>query len=112
MGGLSSAIGDAILHLVQFVWPSAAPQFGHVARNLADAVKPDPPFKITGEDGELITGILVVDRGRVLFFVGTRQPAVSRSAHTAAERTYPEPGYAERPYDADQSLWSPRPYTR
>ena len=75
-------------------------------------MKPDPPFKITREDGELITGILVVDRGRVLFFVGTRQPAVSRPAHTAPERTYPERGYPERSYDADRSLWSPRPYQR
>ncbi len=110
--GLSSAIGDAILQLVQFVWPSAAPRFGHVARSLADAVRPDPPFKITADDGELITGILVVDRGRALFFVGTRQSAVSRPAHTAPERTYPERGYPERSYDADQSLWSPRPYQR
>jgi hypothetical protein len=113
-GGLTSAIGEALLQLVQFVWPSAAPQIGHFAERVADVVRPDPPFSLQTPDGEVVTGILVLDRGQVLLFIGTRQPRPSapRPAYEAAERTYPERGYPERTYDADQSVWSPRPYTR
>ncbi len=116
-GGLTSAIGEALLELVELVWPEAAPHVARVARQVADAVRPDPPFTVTTQDGEVLTGILVLDRGRALFFFGTRQAAASRPAYQAPayqapERTYPERGYPERNYDADPSLWSPRPYTR
>jgi hypothetical protein len=63
-------------------------------------------------DGQTVTGIVVLDHGRALLFFGTRQPAASRPAYQVPERTYPQQGYPERPYDADQSAWSPRPYTR
>jgi hypothetical protein len=113
-GGLTRAIGEALLQLVQFVWPSVAPQIGHFAEKVADVVRPDPPFTLQTPEGEVVTGILVLDRGHVLLFIGTRQsrPPVSRPVYQAPERTYPERGYPERTYDADQSLWSPRPYTR
>ncbi len=113
-GGLTSAIGEALLQLVQFVWPSAAPQIGRFAERVADVVRPDPPFSLHTSDGEVVTGIVVLDRGRALFFFGTRQPrtTASRPTYEAAERTYPEPVYPDRSYDADQSLWSPRPYQR
>ena len=112
--GLTSAIGDALLQLVQFVWPAAAPRVEHFARQVADAVRPDPPFTLQTEDGEVITGFVILDRGNALFFFGTRQPrvSVSRQAYPVPERTYPERGYPERSYDADPSLWSARPYTR
>ena len=113
-GGLTSAIGEALLQLVQFVWPSAAPQIGHFAGRVADVVRPDPPFTLQTPEGEVVTGILVLDRGQVLLFIGTRQPRPSppRPAYQP-ERTYPEQGYPpERSYDAGQSPWSPRPYTR
>jgi hypothetical protein len=111
---LTSAIGEALLQLVQFVWPSAAPQLGHFAERVADVVRPDPPFSLQTPEGEVVTGVLVVDRGNVLLFVGTRQSRASapRPGYQAPEGTYPERGYAERTYDADQSLWSPRPYQR
>ncbi len=113
-GGLTGAIGEALLQLAQFVWPSAAPQLGHFAERVADVVRPDPPFTLQTPEGEVVTGIAVLDRGQVLLFIGTRQPrpSAARPAYQAPERTYPERGYPERGYDADQSLWSPRPYQR
>jgi hypothetical protein len=116
-GGLTSAIGEALLELVELVWPEAAPHVARVARQVADAVRPDPPFTVTTQDGEVLTGLVVLDHGRAVFFFGTRSVGASRPAQQAPgyqspERTYPDRGYPERSYDADQSLWSPRPYTR
>ena len=114
-GGLTSAIGEALLQLVQFVWPSAAPQIGHFAERVADVVRPDPPFSLHTSDGEVVTGIIVLDRGRALLFFGTRHAAGAGSAYRPPhppEPSYPDRGYPPRSYDADQSLWSPRPYTR
>jgi len=60
-----------------------------------------------------VTGVAVLDHGRTVLLFGTLERAASRPVHQAPERIYPERGYpAERNYDADQSLWSPRPYTR
>jgi hypothetical protein len=113
-GGLTSAIGEALLQLVQFVWPCAAPQIGHFAERVADVVRPDPPFTLATPDGEVVTGIVVLERGQVLLFIGTRQSksSASRSAYQVPERAYPERGYPERTYDGDQTVWSPRPYQR
>jgi hypothetical protein len=107
--GLSHAIGEALLLLVEFAWPAAAPRFDHFAREVADAVRPEPPFTVTTQDGETITGLLVLERGRALLFFGTRHPAAERPA---PEPPYGHRGFAERGFDADQPLWSPRPYTR
>jgi len=112
-GGLTSAIGEALLQLVQFVWPSAAPQIGHFAGRVADVVRPDPPFTLQTPEGEVVTGIVILDAGRTVFFFGTRQSRSPRTVPQSSERSYPERGYAERPYDGEQSpLWSPRPYQR
>jgi hypothetical protein len=116
--GLTHAIGEALLELVELVWPAAAPHVERVARQVAEAVRPDPPFTVTTQDGEVLTGIVVLDHGRAVFFFGSRnvgapKPAHQAPAYQAPERSYPERGYPERNYDADQSpLWSPRPYTR
>jgi hypothetical protein len=110
--GLTHAIGEALLELVELVWPAAAPHVGRVARQVADAVRPDPPFSVTTQDGEVVTGVLVVDGGRVLFFFGTRHAAASKPAYRPPDQGYPERGYPPPSYDRDQSpLWSP-PYTR
>jgi hypothetical protein len=105
-GGLSTAIGEALLQLVQFVWPEASPQFDHLARRVTDALRPEPPFTLQTPDGEVVTGIVILDRGRALLFFGTRQSALSRPAYRPPEQPYPDRGY-----DVDQPLW-PRPYQR
>jgi len=48
-------------------------------------------------DGEILTGVLIVDRGQVLAFLGTRHPATSRaSPHHQRPHEY---------YD-DEPLWN------
>jgi len=112
-GGLTTAIGEALLSFVQFVLPTAAPQVEHFAERVADALRPDPPLVLQTADGQTVTGVVVLDAGRALLFFGTRQPPVSKPAYRAPERSYPDRAYAEREFDVDQSLWSPRPsYTR
>ena len=110
--GLSGAIGEALLSLVEVVWPDAAPHVQRFAEKVAEAVRPDPPFSLQTSDGQTVTGIVVLDCGRALFLFGTRQASVSRPVYHAPERTYPERGYPERRFDDDQPLWSSSPYTR
>jgi len=110
-GGLTSAIGEALLELVEVVWPDAAPHVARVARQVADAVRPDPPFTVTTQDGELLTGILVLDRGRALLFFGTRNAATSGRGYRPPDPpdpSYSDRGFVPRGYEPDQSLWSPR----
>jgi len=121
--GLTTAIGEALLSFVQVAWPTAAPQVRRFAATVFEAVKPNPPFRLHCHDGQTATGLVILDHGRALLFVGTRQPAVTAPAYQVPERAYPERGvvergvtdrgFPERNYDDDQSpLWSPRPYTR
>jgi hypothetical protein len=115
--GLTNSIGEALLSFVQVVWPDAAPQVRHFAETVGGAVRPNPPFTLQCPDGQTVTGLVILDHGRALLFVGTRQPAVTKPTYQVPERSYPERGvtdrgYPERTYDADQSLWSPRPYQR
>ena len=109
--GLTHAIGEALLELVELVWPAAAPHVERVAKQVADAVRPDSPFTVTTADGDLLTGILVLDRGRALLFFGTRSVAASGRGYRPPDT--PDPSFAPRGYEPDQSLWSPRsPYQR
>ena len=113
-GGLTSAIGEALLQLVQFVWPSAAPQIGRFAERVADVVRPDPPFSLHTSDGEVVTGIVVLDRGRASALL-RHPPAEDHCVETDLRGRGANLSGARLPhcsYDADQSLWSPRPYQR
>jgi hypothetical protein len=114
--GLTHAIGDALLALLAFAWPDIRPKVERVAARVAEALRPEPPLVLHTTNGELVTGFVVLDRGRALLFFGIRQAPSSPAPepryrpvdpHYEARSTYREPAY-----DADQSLWSPRPYTR
>jgi hypothetical protein len=96
---LSTAIGDALLSLVEFVWPEAIPQVEELARRVTDIARPDPPFTLQTPDGQVLTGLVVLDCGRALLFIGTRQPAAARTAYRPPER-----GYEDEP-----PLWPLRP---
>jgi len=75
--GLSLAIGDALLGLVDWAWPRVAPRVDDLFDRVADALRPDPPLSIRSLEGHLLTGLIIVDRGQVLLFIGSRVPAAS-----------------------------------
>jgi hypothetical protein len=73
--GLTAAIGDALVALVDWAWPRDDGGSSLVLDKLADALRPDPPLTIRSDDGQFLTGVLVADHGRVLLFLGTRTTA-------------------------------------
>lgn len=79
--GLTTAIGEALPSFVQVAWPTAAPQVRRFAETVFEAVKPNPPFRLHCHDGQTATGLVILDHGRALLFVGTRQPAVTAPAY-------------------------------
>jgi hypothetical protein len=70
--GLTIAIGDALLSVVEWAAPRVGRRVEELLEHVADVVRPDPPLSIRSLDGHLLTGLLVVDRGQVILFVGTR----------------------------------------
>ena len=72
--GLTYSIGDVLVTFCEWAWPKVGPRFAHVLEHAADAVRPDPPMTIRTLDGATLTGLIVADRGQVLFFLGSRVP--------------------------------------
>jgi hypothetical protein len=74
--GLSLAIGDALIALVDWAWPRMGRQVDGLLEHVADVVRPEPPLTIRSLEGHLLTGLIIADRGQVLLFIGSRLPAV------------------------------------
>jgi hypothetical protein len=72
--GLSLVFGNAIVSLFEWTWPRMPPRVRDFAQSVKEYVLPDPPMTVCTPSGEIITGFLVVDRSRVVVFVGTRTP--------------------------------------
>jgi hypothetical protein len=72
---LTSAIGDALLAVVEWAAPKITARVEDWVEKIADVVRPDPPLTIRSLEGHLLTGLLVADRGQVVLFIGTRVPA-------------------------------------
>ena len=72
---LSLAIGEAIVSALELGLPTAARHIERWLRTVGHAVRPDPAMTIRTTDGAAPTGVLVVDRGRVLLFAGIREAA-------------------------------------
>ena len=70
--GLSRAVGDALVTLLDWASPKIESKVDSVLESVADAVRPDPPMTIRTLSGEILTGLLVADRGQVVLFIGTR----------------------------------------
>jgi hypothetical protein len=88
-------LGDALVAFLDWTWPSL--KFGEIFDSVADAVRPDPPMSLHTLDGQVVTGVAVIDRGQVIAFIGTRQP-VSASHPWRSHRDEP-------PYDDDSPIW-------
>ncbi len=70
--GLTVAVGDALVALVDWAWPRVSRRVDGLLEQVAEAVRPDPPLSIRSLDGELLTGVIVVDRGKA----GAGQPPI------------------------------------
>jgi hypothetical protein len=103
---LIGALGDALISFLDWAWPHVAPRFEDIFESVADAVRPDPPMSLHTLDGQVVTGVAVIDRGQVIAFIGTRQPASAPHPW----RTHRD----EPPYDDDSPLWGRDrgPYSR
>ena len=97
--GLSHAVGDALVALLDWAWPKIESRVDAVLESVADAVRPQPPMTIRTLSGEILTGLLVADRGQVVLFVGTR----SMSGASPVPRV-PSPYEPKRP-PFDEALW-------
>jgi hypothetical protein len=86
-GPLSTALGDTLIAIIDLVWPRVAPRLGQLMEDVGEALCPHPPMSIRTLDGHVLTGIVLVERGQVLAFLGTRQVAPA--------------AYPWRPYDED-----------
>jgi hypothetical protein len=73
--GLIYAVGDALIALIDFAWPRAGRRVEELLEKVANVVRPDPPMTIRTLDGDILTGLLVADRGQVVLFIGTRVPS-------------------------------------
>ena len=98
-------IEEALLSLWRRAWPPIRRCLRALLERAADVVTPEPPMSIRTLDGEILTGILIVDRGQAVAFLGTRHPATSRA-----------PPHPHRPHDYydDEPLWDRhgQPYGR
>jgi hypothetical protein len=70
--GLIYPIGDALVGLIDWAWPRIGSRIDDLLGKAGDVLRPDPPISIRTLHGELLTGLIVADRGQVLLFVGTR----------------------------------------
>jgi hypothetical protein len=87
--GLTEAVGDALVAFVEWAWPRGGDRASLLLDKLAETLRPDPPLAIRTTDGQLLTGLLVADRGQVLLFIGTRATAgPTASPHEHPVRRY------------------------
>ena len=104
LGEVTSAIGDALLGTAEWAWPKLK-SGADVFERLVQAAKPEPPMTLRTLDGELVTGLAVMNRGQVLIFVGVREHATS-SMHAAPA---PPPHRPRSLYQDDLPEWARDP---
>jgi len=89
---VEDALGRAVLELLARAWSKIRPVVSELAHDFIELARPHPPIFLVTLQGDVLTGIAVMEGGRVLAFIGTRSPA-------------PAPRYGRHdPYD--EPLWS------
>jgi hypothetical protein len=96
---------EALLQFWKRAWPPLRRRIDSLFERAADVVRPDPPLYMQTLDGDTVTGIVVLERGQAVAFLGTRHP---RAARTSGHHQYPND-----PFREDDPLWDRhgRPYT-
>ncbi len=90
---LNTAVGDALLGLLELGQPMLRPGVRRVLSRVAEAVRPGPPITLHTLDGHVLTGIAVMDRGQAIAFLGSRHPAPTASARSQSNY-HDEPAWA------------------
>ena len=62
------------LSVVEWAAPRISTRVDEWIEKIGDVVRPDPPISVRTVDGLVLTGLLVVDRGQAVLFIGTRWP--------------------------------------
>jgi hypothetical protein len=75
---VTDVVEEALLRLWRQVWPPLRRDILAFLERTADMVRPDPPLYMRTLDGETVTGIVILERGQAVAFLGTRHPAASR----------------------------------
>jgi hypothetical protein len=99
---LISAFAEALVLLLDWTFPSARSTIDEVLEDVAEVVKPRPPMTIrTMTDGEVISGLLVVDRNEVLAMLGVREqaPSITPAPRPRSPSPFDEPELWQRPID-------------
>ena len=95
---MTDAVEEALLRLWRRVWPPIRRRIRAFFERAADAVRPDPPLYMRTLDGETVTGIVILERGQAVAFLGIRHPAASRGPPQHPYR-YPDAFDDEPPWD-------------
>jgi hypothetical protein len=100
---LSEPIHDVLLDFLQQLGRTLRPRIKEMFEDVADLLTPHPPMSLRTLDGEALTGVVVVDRGQVIAFLGTRSAAPP-----------PAPHRGPLPFQPDDDYWGPPhgPYSR
>ena len=101
---MTDVVEEALLRFWRQVWPPLRRDILAFLECTADVVRPDPPIYMRTLDGETVTGIVILERGQAVAFLGARHPAASRAP---PQHRYPND------FD-DEPLWDRRgqPYGR
>jgi hypothetical protein len=103
---VTDILEEALLAFWRRIWPPLRHRIEDLLEHAADVVRPEPPLYMQTLDGDVVTGIVVLDRGQAVGFLGTRVPRASRASPHPHQR-YPNES-------DDEPLWDRhgRPYGR
>jgi hypothetical protein len=100
---LRDPLHDVLLDFLRQLGRAARPRLEATLEDIADLLRPHPPMSLRTMDGEILTGVVVVDRGRVIAFLGTRSAPPPLTQFRSAP-----------PFEHDDDYWDPPhgPYGR
>lgn len=99
--GLSSTIGDALLTVVELAWPKVTTRVDELIERVAEVARPHPPMTLRTLDGEVLTGLVCLDRGAAILFLGVREPGSSAPMSPPWPRPPPDDGMPPWARDVD-----------
>jgi hypothetical protein len=72
---VNDALEEALLHIWRQVWLPLKRRAEDVMGGVADVLPPSPAMYLCPLDGGTVTGVVVLQKGQAVAFLGTRHPA-------------------------------------